>query len=472
VDGRDRLLLVGRPVRLAHAHASQAKGGDPQALAAERPLLHGRSSRSSRQQGYRGRGPAAEGGTLQARGLGAEFRKLWTANAISNLGDGVTLVAAPLLAASLTRDPLLVAGLFVAHRLPWLLFSLVSGALVDRLDRRLLMASVDLVRFLLLGLLGVVVVMDAATVPLLYAVLFALGTAETLFDNAAVSILPAVVPKDGLPRANARLLGARVVAEELAAPPLAGLLFAAAAAVPFLLDAGSFAVAAALIAAMRGRFRVERVGEAPPTTLRSEIAEGVRWLWRNRLLRILALALGLMNLTLMATGSILVLFAQERLGLGPVGYGTLLSSMAVGGIAASMVAERVVGRLGAATTMRVGLLVETSTHLVLALSRSPLAVGVIFALFGFHAVTWSVTSVSLRQELVPARLLGRVNSAYAVFSYGGLSLGALVGGLLARRFGLTAPFWCSFVAMTLLILAAWPILSTGTVRVAREQAAP
>jgi predicted MFS family arabinose efflux permease len=383
----------------------------------------------------------------------------------------VTFVAGPLLAASLTRDPLLVAGLAFAQRLPWLLFALVSGALVDRLDRRRLMAAVDVVRCLLLGLLGVAVLLDAATVPLLYAVFFAVGVAETLFDNAAVSILPSVVARERLPRANGRLLGARVVAEELAGPPLGGLLFAFAAAVPFLLDAGTFAAAAALVAAMRGRFRVERPAEAPPTTLRSEIAEGLRWLWRSRLLRILALAIGLMNVTFMATASILVLFAQERLGLGPAGYGLLLSSIAVGGVAASLVVERIVGWLGPATTMRVGLVIEASTHLVLALARSPLVVGAILALFGFHAVAWSVTSVSLRQELVPERLLGRVNSAYAAFAYGGTSLGALVGGLLARRFGLTAPFWCSFVAMALLTLVAWRVLSAGTVRAARQQAA-
>jgi predicted MFS family arabinose efflux permease len=383
----------------------------------------------------------------------------------------VTFVAGPLLAASLTRDPLLVAGLAFAQRLPWLLFSLVSGALVDRLDRRRLMVAVDLVRCLLLGLLGVAVVLDAVTVPLLYAVFFAVGVAETLFDNAAVSILPSVVARERLPKANGRLLGARTVAQDLAGPPLGGLLFALAAAVPFLLDAGTFAAAAALVAAMRGRFRVERAVEETPTTLRSEIAEGLRWLWRSRLLRILALAIGLMNVTLMATASILVLVAQERLGLGPAGYGLLFSSMAVGGVAASLVVERIVGWLGPATTMRVGLVIEASTHLVLALARSPLVAGAILALFGFHAVTWSVTSVSLRQELVPERLLGRVNSAYAAFAYGGTSLGALVGGLLARRFGLTAPFWCSFVAMALLALVAWRVLSTGTVSAAREQAA-
>jgi MFS family permease len=108
---------------------------------------------------------------------------------------------------------------------------------------------------------------------------------------------------------------------------------------------------------------------------------------------------------------------------------------------------------------------------VLALVRSPLLVGMVLALFGFHAMTWSVISVSLRQELIPARLLGRVNSAYALFGLGSLSLGAVAGGVLAARYGLTAPFWSSFAVMTLLTLACWPILSTRAVAQARAQAA-
>jgi MFS family permease len=420
---------------------------------------------------YRERCPfQPQGAYLRTRGLGPDFAKLWTANAVSNLGDGVTLVAGPLLAASLTRDPRLVAGLVVAQRLPWLLFSLLSGALVDRLDRRRVMVTVDAARAAAIGLLGVAVVADAASLPLLYAVFFALGTAETLFDNAAVSILPAVVPKDQLARANGRLLGARMVANELVAPPLGGLLFAAAAAVPFLLDAGSFAAAAALVAAMGGRFRVERPEGAAPTTLRAEIAEGVRWLARHQLLRILAVAIALMNFTLSAALAIFVLYAQERLGLGPVGYGMLLASLAVGGITASLVAERVIARLGPATVLRLGLVIESSTHLVFAVARSPLLVGAVTAVFGFHAMTWSVISVSLRQELIPARLLGRVNSAYALFGVGSLALGAVAGGVLAARYGLTAPFWCSFAAVTVLTLACWPILSTRAVARARAEA--
>jgi MFS family permease len=215
---------------------------------------------------------------------------------------------------------------------------------------------------------------------------------------------------------------------------------------------------------------VERPAGAAPTTLRGEIAEAVRWLARHRLLRILAVAIALMNLTLSATLSILVLYAQERLGLGSVGYGLLLSSVAVGGISASLVAERVIGWLGPATTMRLGLVIESSTHLVLALARSPYLVGAVFALFGFHAMTWSVISVSLRQELIPARLLGRVNSAYALFGFGSLSLGAVAGGVLAHRYSLTAPFWCSFAAMSVLTLACWPILSARAMAKARAQA--
>jgi MFS family permease len=402
--------------------------------------------------------------------LGPDFAKLWTASTVSNLGDGVTLVAGPLLAASLTRNPLLVAALTFAQRLPWLLFSLLSGALVDRLDRRRVMVAADLFRAAVIGLLGLAVLLDAASIPLLCTTLFLLGTAETLFDNAAVSILPTIVPKDSLTTANGRLLGAQIVTNDLTAPPLGGLLFAAAAAAPFLLNAGSFAAAAVLIAALPGQFRVRRLG-AERASLAADIAEGVRWLAGHQLLRLLGLAIGVMNVTLFAAIAIMVLYAQERLGLGPVGYGVLLACLAVGGISASLVAGRVIGWLGPATTMRIGLLIEASTHLALALTGSPLVAGAVLALFGFHAMIWNVVTISLRQELIPGRLLGRVNSAYAVFSYGGSSLGALLGGLVAGRFGLTAPFWCGFVVVAILAVAAWPILSSGRVRAAREQAA-
>ena len=400
--------------------------------------------------------------------LGPEYGKLWTASTLSNLGDGVTLVAGPLLIASLTRDPVLVAGIAFAQRLPWLLFSLISGALVDRLDRRRVMWSVDTFRTVLLGFLGLAVLLNFLSIPLLYAVFFLMGTAETLFDTASVSILPAVVPREKLERANGRLFGAEIVSNQFAGPPLGGFLFAIAASVPFFLDAGSFAAASALVLFMRGKFKAERPEGTPPTTLRAEILEGLRWLWGNRLLRTLAISLGIMNLTSTATISIFVLFAQERLGLGSVGYGVLLTSIAIGGVVGSLAAERLVGWLGAGTTMRMGLLIEAGSTGVIALSGNPIVVGAMLALFGFHAIVWNVITISLRQQIIPERLLGRVNSAYRLLGLGGMSVGALLGGLLARGFGLTAPFWFASLSVAILGVFVWRIISNETVHLARE----
>ena len=411
-----------------------------------------------------------ERSALKNKSLGPGFGKLWTASTISNLGDGVTRAAGPLLAASLTRDPVLVAGVVFVGTLPWLLFSLLSGALVDRLDRRRVMVSANFTSAALVGFLGLAMLLDFASIPLMYAVFFSLGTAQTFFVNASQTVLPAVVQRENLSRANGRLFGARTVANELAGPPLGGFLFAFAAAFPFLLDAGSFAAAAALVLAMGGRFRVGREEGVPPTTLRSEISEGMRWLFRHRLIRTLALSLGVMNLTLSATLSIMVLFAQDRLGLGPVGYGLLLSSIAVGGVMGSLLAERVIGLLGPGTSMRIGLIIEASTHLVLALARDDLIIGAVLAVFGFHAIVWSVITVSLRQETVPERLLGRVNSAYLLFAAGSVSVGALLGGVLARGFGLTAPFWFSFFVVAALAVLIWRILDNKTIKAAREAA--
>ena len=170
---------------------------------------------------------------------GRGFGKLWTAAAVSNVGDGVVIAAGPLLVASLTDNPALIGGAVFVQQLPWLLFSLLSGAWVDRLDKRLLITRVDVVRGLLLGVLAVSVATDTVGVWLIYAVFFLLGTAETLADTASVSLLPAIVPAEALPRANARLMGTQIVANQLVGPPFGAFLFVAAAAYPFGLRPGS-----------------------------------------------------------------------------------------------------------------------------------------------------------------------------------------------------------------------------------------
>ncbi len=399
--------------------------------------------------------------------LGPEYWKLWTASTISNLGDGVTLVAGPLLAASLTRDPALVAGLTVAQRLPWLLFSLPSGVLVDRLDRRLLMATVDLFRVGVIGVLGLAVLGGWASLPLMYVVFFLLGTGETLFANASLAIMPSVVPKESLEKANGRLFAAELVTNELAGGPVGGVLFAVAAALPFLLDAGTFAASAAFILALRGRFRVSRPEDSPGAGLAGEIAEGVGWLMRHRLLLVLAIMLGAGNLTFSATFSVLVLFAQDVLDLGRVGYGVLIPAAGVGGVVGSLLAERLGGWLGTGRALFVVVLLQGPTFAVIALSGNPFVVGAMVAVDGLTAYAWNVLTFALRQVLIPDALLGRVTSVYRLVGVGSGAVGALIGGLLARELGLTAPFWFAAAVMAVVAFASLPFVNNRTVAQAR-----
>ena len=402
--------------------------------------------------------------------LGSEYRKLWTASAVSNLGDGVTFVAAPLLAATLTGDPALVAGLSFAYTLPRILFALVSGALADRLDRRLSMGVVNAFRATVMGALGLAVLAGWASLPLLYLAFLLLGASETLFDTSASAMLPSVVQKDHLPRANGRLFTAQLVADEFLGPPLGGLLFATAAALPFLLDAGSFAAAAAFILAMRGRFLAEKAEDTPDTTLVAEIGEGLRWLLRHRLMRALAAMTGVASVGYMTVFSVLVLYAQHVLGLDEAGYGLLLAFSAVGGLAGTVMAGPMVRRLGPGRTIFCSLMLGALSFAGMAGSANPYAVGVLLAAYIFHAVVWNVVAVSLRQELVPGRLLGRVGGAARLLGLVGLALGALLGGLLARAFGLTAPLWAGALLFGALAFLALPAVNNGTIAQAREHA--
>jgi MFS family permease len=405
-------------------------------------------------------------------GLPPRYWRVWAASACSNLSDGVYLVAAPLLAATLTRDPALVAGVSVAFGLPWMLFPLVSGALVDRFDRRTAMGVCNLVRAALVGVLGVSVLLGWVSLPLMYAIFFLLGANETFYDNAAQAIIPAVVRREQLEKANGRLFAAELVNNQLAGPPLGGFLFGMAAALPFLLGAGAYAFAIAAIFSLKGSFRPEKEEGAPPTTILSEIGEGLRWLYGHRLLRLLAVMLGVFNMMFSAGAAIFVLFAQDILGLGSFGFGVLMTAGAVGGLIGSFTADKVVGILGSGRALFGCALLSAASSAVIATSASPYVVGAMLALEGITVVTWNVITVSLRQAIIPGRLFGRVNSVYRLLGWGGIPLGALLGGFLARELGLTAPFWASAGVLALVAGAIFFFIGNRAIADARAAAEP
>jgi MFS family permease len=406
-------------------------------------------------------------GVLPA-GLGRRFHTLWAASSASNLGDGVWLVAAPLLAATLTRDPTVVAGLAFAQRLPWLLFGLIGGALADRLDRRRSMIIMALFRAALVGTLGLAVIADRATMPLLYVVFFLIATGETLFDTSAAAIVPSVVAAPDLPKANARLAATWTVTNQFVDPPLGGALFAIAASLPFLAGAAGLGLAAAVLARLRGSFRVDRDPARGLHGVASEIGEGMRWLWGQRLLRTLSITLAVLNLTLVAQVAIMVLVAEERLGLGPGGYGALLIAYGAGGVIGGLIATRVLRRTGESRYLRLAVVFEGAAPAAIALTTDAFAVGTVLLVFGIHATVWGVILTSLRQELTPDRLRGRVGSVYMLIEYGTAAPGALLGGLLAGRFGLTTPFWLGTIAAAFLLPFVWDRFSSDEIAAARS----
>jgi MFS family permease len=378
---------------------------------------------------------------------------------VSNLGDGIVLAAGPLLVTSITTEPFAVAAAMFAQRIPWLLFGLQAGAVVDRVDRKRLVVTVDVLRGVLLGLLALSIVLDFVSLPIIYATMFLLGSGETFADNARSALVATAVPRAGLGAANARIFGTLIVTNQLAGPPLGALIFAAATDFPFWVDAISFVLAALLIT--RVKYEPLPVASDKPL-IRHQVMEGLRWLASNAPIRTLVIMITAFNITFGAAFGILVLYAKERLGVSDVGFGMLLACTAVGGLLGSVMFGALERRTTYATMLRIGLIVECLTHLILALTRSFWVAGTVLVLFGVHAIVWGTSSTTVRQKLVPPSLLGRVTSVHMLGSFGALALGSLLGGVIANRWGITAPFWFAFAGSVVILLLVWKAIGYVT----------
>lgn len=401
--------------------------------------------------------------------LGNDFGKLWAASSLSAIGDGVTQIAGALLVVTITSDPVLVAGLLIAQTLPWILFALPGGVFVDRFDRRRIMIGASVIRAFAVGLLAVTILTETVNLPLLYGTFFLVGCAGSMFDNASTTTLPFLVERSNLERANGRFQATKVVGEQLLARPVGGFLFALTAWVPYVVDAVGLAVIA-VIAYTLPKPKDKIVSDPQPLKIRQSITEGMRWLLGHRVVRTLTLTVGLSNIGLGAVFSILVLVANERLGVGPIGYGFLLASAAIGGVAGGIGASKIVSLLGSGVTLRVGLLIEIVSYVGLIYARSIVAVVLILIVFSMHLAVFATVGASLRQSLVPSDLLGRVHSAYRLIGTAGMLAGATLGGVLSKYFGLSAPFWLGLFCSSIFTALVWRTFNNQTIADARSAA--
>ncbi|MFF3668945.1 MFS transporter [Microtetraspora malaysiensis] len=369
------------------------------------------------------------------------FRYLWGSSASSTLADGILLAGAPLLAITMTRSPSLVSLVSMAMTLPWLLLALHAGAIADRLDRRRIMVVANVLRAAALGITAAASAVDLLTVPVLIAIMLICGTAEVFADTAAQSVLPMVVPADRLSTANGRLFATQTVGHNFAGAPVAGVLVGVLPVAVFGAPALLYGAAGLLLLGMRGRFRTENVSTKP---LRADIGEGLRYLAGHRVIRSLSIWSGMVNLANSAFFAVFVLWAvgpHSRIGVEPGLFGLVTSVLAVGAILGSLVATRVAAMFGEGPTIVVASLVNALLLLMPVLVPTVWSLFVAAPIIGATNTMTNVIGISLRQRVVPERLLARVNSAGRLIGMGGAPLGALGGGLLGELAGLPAVFY-------------------------------
>ena len=429
--------------------------------------------------------------------LGASYWRLWTATAISNLGDGISGVAYPWVASAVTRSPLLIAAAGFASRLPWLIFTLHAGVITDRFDRRKLIVAMDSARGVLTLIVGAIVLLNRDSLPSLndltsltdletnwplYLTLvitaFLFGLSEVLRDNSAQTLMPSVVDKESLEKANGRMWSAESLTNSFIGPPLGSLIIGVAIFLPFFVDAVSFFVAVALIASMKGSFKPVHDTPREKLNFKAEIKEGFAWLWAHNLLRPLAIILGCMNGLGTMVGATFILFAQEVLHTSVFEFALLGTAGAIGGIIGGIMAPKISANLGSGPSLWFALAMGPIGDVVIGTASTWHIVWVLTIFGSLTAILWNTITVSLRQSIIPTHLLGRVNSVYRFFAWGSIPIGMFLGGgvvaianhFVSRETALRLPYLIGAVLGTLLFILAAPKLTTSAIDKARIDA--
>lgn len=411
--------------------------------------------------------------------LGRNYGKLLVASALGNLSDGIALVALPWYASTITDNALAVTAVCVATRLPWLLLALIAGVVGDSVDRRRLMVMAAGGKAVILAALALLLALEMADLPVVLVMALLVGVCEVFFDNTAQALLPTVVPRSRLERANGTLWSVEEVANRFVGTPVAGFLVALSMVWAFGFQALLVVCAALMLLSLRGNFRPGRQEQdAGPASTRRMLVEGITWLWRHRLLRTMAVFLGLSNMAASMNAAILVLYAQDVLGLDPRGYGLLLTAVAVGMVVGAQVVPWLVPYVPTGAALTLVFVVQGTAYIAVSVAPGTILFALLWVLVGFATVWWNVVTLSLRQRIIPDHLLSRVLSAYRTIGWGTAPVGMLLAGAIAtllepelgRQAALAAPFFVSGVISFVLAGVSARKLATTRVRAAETEA--
>jgi hypothetical protein len=412
------------------------------------------------------------------------FNLLLTASTFSNLADGIAGFAYPWLFSLLTRDPLLISIVSVLVNLPRLIFVLYAGVIADKVNRQKILIFTRLGQVFLTSIFIVLIYLNLDYIPkevqfnepqfeskfliisAAYLLAFMFGLLEVTRDNAAQAFLPQIVSKDNLPKANGRLFGIEIVTNNFLGTPVGGFLIGFSLITPFIFDTLLMLVSVFFITGIKGKFeRPEDINKDQNTS--EMIKEGVEWLKNNTLLKRLAIYTGIANFFGSMQFPIMILFAQELIGLNAIQYSFLAYGAAIGGLVGSQVANKINAKLEESKTLLISVALFGIGMFAPYVTSNPFIVAGSFGLSSFGSVLWNVQAVSIRQALIPDNLLGRVNSVYRLLALGLNPIGAIFGGAIvkildnsfSREFALRFPFLLGGIFMLILFLSAPRLLS-------------
>jgi MFS family permease len=394
---------------------------------------------------------------LKTDTLGPGFNRLFGASAISNLADGLLAVAAPLLAISLTKNPVLISILSALVMLPWLLFAIPIGLIVDRANKRLLLTLTNSLRFVIAGLLALAISTDFITIYWLFLATFLIGICEVASDTAAQSLIPVILQKKHFERANSRLNIAETVIQNFIGAPLSGFLYASAIVLPFILNSAGFLIAAIFVFLIPAHLIIQANDDdkepAEKKSFVGDIKFGLKYLWSHRDLRGLVSITTSLGFFYALSTSTLILFITETLGLQAKYFGLLMAGAGSGAIIGAFVTPMISKRFGRGKVLALAIFISSATVLLQALSPNYWFFGLIGFIASFFITNWNILLMSCYQVLIPTELYGRIHGARRTFVWGMMPLGAFLGGVLAHV-ELRAPLLVGGVAATLISLAS------------------
>ena len=370
--------------------------------------------------------------------LGRRFWLLWSSFVAANLGDGISLVAFPLLAVSLTDDARLVAFVSVCRFLAFPLLGLPAGVIIDRFDRRRLAIVAQIGRAGAVLAVAILTALDGASIAVLSAAAFVVGAGEVITDGGLPAVVRAVVDAKSLEVANGRLAAGQTVTNVFLGPPLSALAFELDPALPFSVAGGLYLLTAIVLSSISGQFRPEMSDESHEPNVRKRMTRGLAYVWAHPVLRPLALVVAAFAFVGEAGNAIFVILVTERIGLSNVQFGLLLTVDAAAGVTMSFFVARLVARTSHGLSMRISVVLFTAAALILGLTTVVAAVILAMVLTGVSGPTWNVVSSTVRQRLVPDAIFGRMMTAYLFIAWGMQPFGALTGGIITEAFG---PEW-------------------------------